>query len=245
MRLHVGSIGADEPAELAVAHALLRRAGRGELDEALRIRTPRRPAVVFGRRDTLLPGFPAARAAAVEAGFQVGVRAVGGRAVAYTTDALVIDHVRREPEPAGGLERRFAEYGEALASVLRRFGVDARVGAVPGEYCPGAESVNARATVKLAGTAQRVIRQAWLFSVVITVGGREALGPVLSAVYGHLDLPFDPASVGTVTGEAPGTRLDDLTTAVLAAHGRSEADAEPLDEHTIETAEALLGQHRC
>lgn len=245
MRLHVGSVGADEPAELAVAHALLRRASGGEIDEALRIRSPRRPAVVFGRRDTLLPGFPAARAAAVEAGFQVGVRAVGGRAVAYTSDALVIDHVRREPEPAGGLERRFAEYGEALASVLRGFGIDARVGAVPGEYCPGAESVNARGTVKLAGTAQRVIRQAWLFSVVVTFDGRERLGPVLSAVYGHLDLPFDPASVGTVTAEAPGTQLADLSAAVLAAHGHAETEAEPLDEPTLRTAEELLDQHRC
>ena len=37
--------------------------------------------------------------------------------------------------------------------------VDARVGEVPGEYCPGSHSVNARGRVKVVGTAQRMVRR--------------------------------------------------------------------------------------
>ena len=35
---------------------------------------------------------------------------------------------------------------DGIASALRGLGVDAHVGAVPGEYCPGDHSVNARGT---------------------------------------------------------------------------------------------------
>jgi hypothetical protein len=49
--------------------------------------------------------------------------------------------------------------------------VDARVDEVPGECCPGAESVNARGQVKLVGTAQRLVRDAWMFSAVVILDG--------------------------------------------------------------------------
>src|SRR4051794_20058396 len=153
--------------ELAVAHALVRRASASELTEALRIYRPAAPVVVFGRRDTRLPGFDAAVLAARAAGFEPLVRAVGGRPVAYTTQALLIDHVKHEPLAADGLETRFQYYGTLYAEILRELGIDARVGAVPGEYCPGAHSVNARGVVKLVGTGQRVVRNAWLFSTLI------------------------------------------------------------------------------
>src|SRR4051794_16352320 len=202
MRLHLGASEADEATELAIAHALVRRAGAGDISEALRCYRPTAPVVVFGRRDTRLPGFANAVRAAVDAGFQTAVRAVGGRAVAYTENALVIDHVRHEPNAGAELEDRFVDQGGKVASVLRQLGVDAHVGAVPGEYCPGAHSVNARGATKLVGTAQRVVRNGWLFSTLVTVDDDLVLRPVLQAVYGHLGLAFDPASVGSVRAEA-------------------------------------------
>jgi octanoyl-[GcvH]:protein N-octanoyltransferase len=245
VRLHAGGVdGADEALELAVAHALVRRASRGEVSEVLRVYRPERPVVVFGRRDTRLPGFGAAAGVASDTGFRPLVRATGGRAVAYTQEAIVVDHVRHDPHAAAGLDRRFEEYGARLALVFRDLGVDARVGAVPGEYCPGAQSVNARGTVKLVGTAQRVVRDAWLFSTLVVVGDEQRLRPLLGQIYGHLQLEFDEASVGSLTGEVPTLTVDTVERAVLDAWGAGDASPEALDPETLDLAEELVAQHR-
>lgn len=243
MLLHLGPLGDDEAFELSVAHALLRRAGAGDLDEALRVYRPAGPAVVFGRRDTRLPGYPAAVAAAHDAGFATAVRAVGGRAVAYTHEALVVDHVRAETQSPAAMDRRFEGFGRRFAALLGDLGVDARVGPVPGEYCPGAHSVNARDEVKLVGTAQRVLPRAWLFSSLVAVGDEDRVRAVLADVYGALDLPFDPASVGTLQSEA-GTSVEEVLRGVLGAWGADPANAVEVDAATLDRAALLVPDHR-
>jgi octanoyl-[GcvH]:protein N-octanoyltransferase len=236
---------ADPALDLAFAHALLRRVSREELDATIRVYRPAGPAVAFGRRDTNLPGFPAAVATCRMAGFAPVVRASGGRAVAHTTDALVIDHVSPDPLSPNGMEGRFGEFGELFAEVFRGFGVDARVGEVPGEYCPGAHSVNAHGEVKLVGTAQRMVRNAWLFSSVLIFDGAVVLRPLLSRVYDGLGLPFDPASVGALHDEAPGTTLDDVKAAVLDAYSsRFGLDPAEVDGTTLALAREMLDDHR-
>jgi lipoate-protein ligase A len=227
--------------ELAVAHAMVRRASYGDPNEALRIYRPAAPVVVFGRRDTHLPGFEDAVRSARKAGFEPLVRAVGGRPVAYTTEALVIDHVKHEQLAPEGLETRFKQFGLMYAEVLREFGIDARVGAVPGEYCPGAHSVNARDVVKLVGTGQRVVRNAWLFSALIVVGDDALLQPLLADVYRHLDLPFDPASVGSLSTEEPGLAIATVERKILDAYDAE--NARPLDETTLQLATSLAADH--
>jgi lipoate-protein ligase A len=236
-----GADPAEQALELALAHALVRRASSGELDEVLRIHRPTRPVVVFGRRDTRLPGFPAAAAAARAAGFEPLVRATGGRAVAYTGAALVVDHVRHDMDAQRGQERRFEEFGDRFVDVFSHLGIEARVGAVPGEYCPGAHSVNARGLVKLVGTSQRVVRNAWLFSSLVVVGDEARLQPVLTEVYGHLGQEFDAASVGSLSGEVPGLDLGTVETALLQLYDVSAP--EPLDDATLVLARELAGQH--
>ncbi|GAA0928914.1 hypothetical protein GCM10009554_10870 [Kribbella koreensis] len=243
MRLSSGALpGGDEAMELAVAHALVRQASTGDLTEALRIYRPTAPVVVFGRRDTRLPGFAAAVRSARAAGFEPLVRAVGGRPVAYTPQALVIDHVKHEPLAPDGLETRFQHFGDLYAELLRDSGIDARVGAVPGEYCPGAHSVNARGTVKLIGTGQRVIRNAWLFSTLIILGDDAQLRPLLTDIYRHLDLPFDAASVGSLTSERPDLDTTTFEQHITTAYGVQEPTE--LDDTTIELAKALAADHR-
>jgi lipoate-protein ligase A len=210
--------------------------------EALRVYRPAAPVVVFGRRDTHLPGFGAAVDAARAAGFEPLVRAVGGRPVAYTTEAVVVDHVKHERLAPEGLETRFKEFGLLYADVLQALGIDARVGAVPGEYCPGAHSVNARGVVKLVGTGQRVVRNGWLFSALVVVGGDERLQSVLADVYRHLELPFDTASVGSLSTEAPGLIVDTVERQVLDAYGATSP--QPLDEATLHLAAELAADHR-
>jgi len=245
VQLHLGSAGdGDQAVELALAHALVRRASAGEVAEVLRVYRPSSPVAVFGRRDTRLPGFAAAARAAAAYGFEPLVRATGGRAVAYTQEALVVDHVRHESQPTAGHDRRFEQYGGLLAAAFRDLGIDARVGAVPGEYCPGAHSVNARGTVKLVGTAQRVVRDAWLFSSLVVVGDEERLRPVLTEVYGHLGLPFDADSVGSLVAEQPLLTVADVEDALLTAYGTSPWLGEELAPETRERARELVDQHR-
>lgn len=239
-----GGVAAPEAEELAVAHALLRRAGEGEIDEALRIYVPTGPVVVFGRRDTRLPGFHAAVAAARAAGFDTAVRAVGGRAAAYTEKAVVVDHVRAEAQSPTGMDVRFEEFGRRFATLLGELGVDARVGPVPGEFCPGAHSVNARDRVKLVGTAQRVLPRAWLFSSLVVVGDRERVRTVLTAVYRHLDLPFAPDSVGSLNSEVDTLTPDRVVHGLRRAWGVDMRGTTEVDEATRKRAALLLGDHQ-
>ena len=245
MRLHLGALDpADEALELAVGYALLRRTA-SDGGAAVRIRRPAMPAVVFGRRDTRLPGFPSAVLAAREHGFEPLVRATGGRAVAYDDAALVVDLVSADPDPQAGHDRRFAEFGARMARVFRELGIDARLGAVPGEYCPGAFSVNARGVSKLVGTAQRIVRNAWLFSSLIVVGGENRLRPVLAEVYAHLGQPFDPASAGSLAGELASLDAETVERAILADYRAGwDLIPQPLDEAVLARARELSGEHR-
>lgn len=247
MRYLRGPVAAsDDPAlELAVAHALLRRASRGETGATLRVYRPHGNVVVFGRRDTSRPGFAHAVLACREAGFVPVVRASGGRAVAHTHAALVLDHVSPDPLSPSGMDERFVEFGQLFADVFRGFGIDARVGEVPGEYCPGAHSVNARGTMKLVGTAQRLVRNAWLFSSVLIFDGASVLRPLLSSVYDALELPFDPASVGAVQDERPDVTLDEVELAVLRAYStRFGLESSTLDVAERVEAGSMVADHR-
>jgi len=235
----------DQAHEMALAQAMLRRVSRGAAPAMVRAYRPSAPAVAFGRRDVRLAGFADAVAAAERAGFSTCVRAQGGRAVAYTRQAFVVDHVNPDPEWPSGLERRFSEFGDLWTGVLKGLGVDARVGEVPGEYCPGSHSVNARGVVKVVGTAQRMVRGAWLFSAVLVFDDAPLLRPLLREVYTALDLPFDDASVGSLREEVPGLTLDAVEEAVLAGYDdRFGLEPAELPDGLLEEARALVTDHQ-
>ena len=245
VELFHGPLGADQALEVAVAHALVRRTSRGEAGAVVRVYRPEVPVVAFGRRDTLLPGFSAAVDVVRDAGFVPVVRAPGGRAVAYTEQALIVDHIGPDPGYLTGMDERFTTYAELWAGVLRERGVDARIGAVPGEYCPGAYSVNARGQAKLVGTAQRMMRGGWLFSAVAIYDGGDVLRPLLTEIYRNLQLPFDEDSVGSVREESPGLSLDHLEEAVIAAYDeRFGVEPSSLNDEVLAAAHDLIDDHR-
>ncbi|HET7688843.1 MAG TPA: lipoate--protein ligase family protein [Nocardioidaceae bacterium] len=241
MRLLTGALpqepGDDPALELALAHAMVR-----DGNDAVRVYRPSRPMLVFGRRDTRLPGFAAAVDAGRVRGFAPAVRATGGRAVAYTEQAVVLDLVHHEPDAVARQEARFLRIGGQLVDLLRQLGVDARLGDVPGEYCPGAHSVNARGTAKLVGTAQRVVRDAWLFSALVQVDDAERVAECLDPVYRALEQPFDPRSVGAVADEAPGLTAVAVEQAVLGSFAAGLAP-EPVPEAVATLARTLLEHH--
>lgn len=181
------------------------------------------PTVAFGQRDAKLPGFPAAEEAARKNGFLPVVRKAGGRAAAYHQGTLVVDHIQREDDAILGAKARFAFFAELFTQALTSLGVDAGVGEIPGEYCPGEFSVYGRGTahsIKLVGTAQRVVAGAWLFSSVIVVENSAPIRAVLTDTYAALSLDWDPATAGAAEDLRPGLTVDDVEAAVLAAYAQ-------------------------
>jgi octanoyl-[GcvH]:protein N-octanoyltransferase len=227
--------------EVAVSHALVERVNEGALGAVLRLYRPA-PTVAFGRLDALRPGFAAAAAAARAHGFEPVLRAPGGHAVAYHEGCLGIDEVLGEDDPIAGMHDRFARSSELVAGALRTLGVDARVGRVPDEFCPGDFTVNARGAVKLVGTAQRVVRHASLLAASVVVGDAGPLRDVLRDVYAALELDWDPATVGGAAGEVEGLTVDAVERAVLDAYG-VRGDAAPLDGTTLDRARQLEPRH--
>jgi octanoyl-[GcvH]:protein N-octanoyltransferase len=225
--------------ELAVSHALLTRVAAGELPPTLRVYRPA-PAVAFGKLDTLRPGYEAAVAAARGHGYEPVLRLPGGHAAAYHADSLAIDVVWALDDPVVGTHDRFRDEGERLAGALRVLGVDARVGEVPGEYCPGAYSVNARGRVKLAGTAQRLVRGGALLGASIVVGDGAGVRAVLDDVYAALEFDWDAATAGAIDEEVPGVTLEAAERAVIASFG--ELEPAMLDEATLALAQRLAPQ---
>jgi octanoyl-[GcvH]:protein N-octanoyltransferase len=239
-----GSAGSDPVLDVAMAHALLDLVASGARPPVVRCYRPR-ATLAFGRRDRFLAGFPDAAAAALRHGFAPVIRGAGGRAAAYDEGCLIFDEVMRAGESIGGIRDRFAEDARRRAGALRRLGVDAHVGEVPGEYCPGEFSVNARGRVKLIGAAERIVRGSWLHSSVVVVESAIAIRQALVDVYAALGLEWDPATTGAVADEAPDLSLDDVRRALLddyaARYELTPASIGPLE---LERAAELLERHR-
>jgi lipoate-protein ligase A len=225
----------------AISRTILRRVAAGELPPTIRIHRPGNE-VAFGRQDIASPGYEAAAEAARTAGFAAVERLAGGRAAVFHQGTIAIARAYADPQPPKRTYARFEEMADLIADTLRGLGVDAKVGEVPGEYCPGAYSVNARGATKLAGIAQRMIRGgAHMGGVVVASGGRE-VARVLEPVYRALELEWDPATSGSVAEEL-GREVDvgELEEALIAelAKRYELVDAE-LDEETVEAAARSL-----
>ena len=138
--------------EVGASHAVLDRVGRGELGPTFRLaRTA--PTLSFGRLDAHADGFGEAVAAAQAQGFAPVHRLSGGRAAVWHEGTLAFGHAVREDDPRSGTHERFAALAALLEGALRDLGLDAHVGELPGEYCPGAYSLHLSGRVKVVGIA--------------------------------------------------------------------------------------------
>lgn len=228
----------------ALSRVLLEQVAAGARPATIRLSRPGR-VVAFGRRDAVSPGYGAAVAAAAERGFPGMERISGGRAAAFSEGGLSLTLTIPDPAPAERTNQRFVSWTGLIRDAFADLGVDARVGAVPREYCPGEFSVNARGATKLAGVGQRMIKGAAHIGFVIVVSGAELLTDVLGPVYEELGLEFDGSTVGSLEREVPGISLEDVETALLARLG-SDRELEPvgLDAETAERAESRAPDFR-
>jgi octanoyl-[GcvH]:protein N-octanoyltransferase len=236
----------DEP-ELgtAVSRAILIRVARGELPPTARVHRPGRE-VAFGKQDLASAGYADAADAARAEGFAAVARMAGGRAAVFHEGTIALTRVYPDPEPPRRTYERFEEIAGVVAAALARLGVDARVGEVPGEYCPGAYSVNARGASKIAGIGQRMIRGGAHVGGVVVASGSEEIRRVLIPVYEALGLEWDPATAGSVADEI-GREVDaeEVAGAVIAElDGRYELQEADVDADTLDLAQRLLKDSR-
>ena len=233
------SFPADAALHAAVSKALMLRVAAGELPETLRIARPG-PIVAFGRRDVVAAGYPDAVRAARAGGFEAVEGLAGGRAAVFHEDTVAFAHAIPDTDARLRIDERFAATAATIAAAFERLGVEARVGEVPGEYCPGAHSVNARGERKLMGVGQRVVSGGSHVGGVVVVDGAARVNKVLVPVYAALGLDWRPEATGSVAEEVPGTTWDDLTEALMAEYEeRYGLEAAELDEETLTLAKRL------
>ena len=235
-----------------VSMAVLRRVARGDLPPTVRLHRTGR-ILPFGRIDRLAPGYPQAVAIARRRGFEPIERMAGGRAAVFTEGTLCFSHASRIRTMAAGTHDRFRLGAEIVCAALRRVGVDARIGEVAGEYCPGQWSVNAGGRIKLAGIGQRMVSGGAHVGGVLVVRGEQQIRDVLVPVYEALGLGWEPETTGSVAaalgaGPPPEHGPDPLLEAVRSAF-RAELEARfsvretEIDAETLRMAEGFRDFH--
>lgn len=131
--------------------------------------------------------------------------------VAYDSGAVVIDHLDSTTDIRHAGSATFAANAESHVRVLRGLGdVDARVGEVDGEYCPGEFSINVGGTVKVVGSAQRVTATGSLFSTVVQVAVSDRVRAVITDVSAALGYDLRQSSIAGLADYAPALTADQV-----------------------------------
>lgn len=231
--------------DTGVSHALLQLAAAGRKPPTLRLHRPGR-IVAFGRQDAASPGYPEAVKAAQAAGFAAIERLAGGRAAVFHPETVALAWTLPDHYPPARTTQRFETAAELCVGALRDLGVDAHTGEVPGEYCPGGYSVNARRTTKIVGLGQRLVVGAAHVGGVIVVSDSGLVCRGLVPVYERLGLVFDPATAGSIADEIGAVGFERARQALLARFAASyELVETSLDAETLELADKLSLRHRC
>ena len=227
-----------------MSHALLRHATENSDAATLRLYRPAE-VVAFGKRDAVSPGFQAAVRSAGESGYESVIRLAGGRAAVFHRDTIAFGWTTPISDPRTGITARFQQLSELLAGTFRDLGADARIGEVPGEYCPGEFSINLGGSAKVMGVGQRLIAGAAHVGGVIVVDGGPRIADVLVPVYRNLGLDWNPHTSGDLRSAIPGLTWETTRDAVLSAFaGLTEIEFKPLPTEILERARTLEPQHR-
>ncbi len=243
MRLLTDSFPDDPALDTAVSRALMLRVAAGDVPEALRVSRPG-AIVAFGKRDVVSRGYHQAVEAARAGGFEAVERLAGGRAAVFHEGTIALAHAVPDANPRSHVDERFEVTSGLLAGALGRLGVEARVGEVPGEYCPGAHSVNARGERKLIGVGQRLVAGGAHVGAVVVVTGARRVSEILLPVYEALGLDWRPETTGAVVAEAPQATWQSVRDAVVEEYGRHyDIEPAPLDDHTLALARRLAPEH--
>lgn len=245
LRLYLDQPFVGEPIlDTALSHAMLRRVAAGSVGASLRIYAPDR-ALLFSSLDTRRPGYAHAAMLAERAGFPSLIRLAGGQAALFLEESIAFAWSSPDPDAHLHIRQRFEDVSLWIKTSLRRLGLDARVGPVTGEYCPGEYSVNLGGRIKVMGMGQRVIQGGAHVGGVITVAQTPLLRETLVAIYDALDLEFIPEAAGGIADVDPSLGLGDLITVMREVLCESGYRLEPerFDASIRGEAEALRPFH--
>ncbi|MCH7786689.1 MAG: lipoate--protein ligase family protein [Chloroflexi bacterium] len=243
IRLTTESFAHRPALDTAVSRAVLQRVSEGIEPETLRLFRPA-AIVAFGPQDIRASGYQQAIAAARVGDFEAINRLVGGRAAVFHEDTLAFSWTIPDQNPRQNIEARFQEIADLIAAALRNLGVDARIGEVADEYCPGQYSVNARGSKKLMGVGQRIISKATHVGGVVVVGGSQRIRDVLVPVYQALQLDLEPSTIGSIGDELGATNFDDVRQAIVDEFAsRYNLSNGALAPDTVALAETLESEH--
>lgn len=243
-RLHLESFPGEPVLDTAVSHAMLRRVAGAAVPESLRLYRPD-AVLLFSGLDTRRPGFERAVEIAYEHGFGSAIRLAGGHAAAFLRESVAFAWAIPDADARAHIHPRFERLATIVVRALRDLGLDARLGEIANEYCPGEYSVNLEGRVKVMGVGQRVIRGGAHVGGVLTVGQTNALRGVLEPVYAALELEFDPSTAGGVADFDSRLTVESVLEAMRASFEREGARLEEtaFDGATLEAAEKLLSMH--
>jgi lipoate-protein ligase A len=199
--------------DVAVSHSILSAVSNGELGETFRLYVPER-VVAFGRSDRRSPGYAHAVRIAEAHGYAAVERLAGGRAAVFHPATLAFSWATPDPEPAAHTIARFRFISTLMANAFRSLGVDARIGAVAGEYCAGDWSVNVGGRVKVMGVGQRLVRNAAHVGGVVVVDDGYRIRDVLIPIYRSLQIDWDPRTAGSLADRSPGLDNDRVAEAI-------------------------------
>lgn len=244
LRLHRDRFPGRPIFDTAVSHAMLRRVASGAVPESLRLYAPD-DALLFSSLDARRPGFGEARMRAAAAGFGEVIRLAGGHAAVFLRQSMAFAWAMPDAEANLHIRARFERLAGLVVRTLQRLGLDARIGELPGEYCPGEFSVNLGGRIKVMGVGQRVIRGAAHVGGVLTVGQTRELRAVLIPVYEALGLELRPETAGGIADLEPGLEVEDVIASFLAILREDgfELEASGFDAPTLRAAEALVPMH--
>jgi len=229
--------------DTAVSHAILLAVSAGEIGGVLRLFVPQ-PVVAFGLADRVSDGYPFAVRAARAHGFEAVERLAGGRAAVFHENTLAFAWTIPDPEPKAGIQERFIAIASVMADAFDSLGLDARIGSLPGEYCPGNWSVNVGGRVKVMGVGQRLVKRAAHVGGVVVVDEGHRIRDVLIPVYRSLGIDWDPRTAGSLADRAPGLRTAVVTEAIIDAFAdRYSLETGVLPDSIVENADALIDQH--
>ena len=229
--------------DTGISHAIVTAVGEGRLGETFRLHRTTR-IVAFGRQDRVASGYRQAVAAARAAGYVPIERLAGGRAAVFGEGTLAFSWAIPAPEPRAAITERFQAVSALMRDAFTGLGLDAHIGELPGEYCPGAYSVNIGGVAKVMGVGQRLVRGAAHVGGVIVVDGGRRIAEVLSPVYRALGLAWDPRTSGDLQDSLPDVTLQVVTEAVVARLAeRTWVDFPPLPGWLVEEGRRLASGH--
>lgn len=231
------------PLDVAISHSILSAVSDGELGATLRLHVPG-AILAFGRADRVTPGYAAAVRVARAHGFAAIERLAGGRAAVFHEKTLAFSLALPLAEPKTGIHERFETVSDIMVEAFSSIGVDARVGEVPGEYCPGQWSVNVGGKVKVMGVGQRLVRGAAHVGGVVVVDDGHRIRDVLIPVYRALGLDWDPRTAGSLADRSPGI-TNQLVSKAIEKRFAARYDLTPaaIPDDILERAASLVDEH--